>query len=93
MAGLASSGGKTYDLGGFEPMKQPCWLDWMILRLFRWRWNPIFQENLEIFDRFFVNLALWRAQRAMEINNQPNTTEPESPTTQPGQDSQGNWIN
>lgn len=71
---------------------EPNWFDLFVYNLFMKRWNPIFNENLRLFDEYFVNLCLWRQQRGVE-QSVSEATPVERKRLYPGQDSEGNWIN
>lgn len=42
--------------------KEPNVLDWVVYRLFRWRWNPIFRDNPELSALFEQCLASGRCE-------------------------------
>jgi len=37
-------------------------LDWMIYRIFRWRWNPIFLRNADVANAIGFDILLWRGE-------------------------------
>lgn len=41
-------------------MRKPGFLDWIVYRLFLWRWNPIFQDNPEMLQAFIQYMQQWR---------------------------------
>jgi hypothetical protein len=40
-------------------MRRPNWFDWLVYRLFYWRWNPILRENMPLRRRFMAYWEWW----------------------------------
>lgn len=43
--------------------REPNWIDWLAYRFFRWRWNPLFRNNLKLRKAFVI---LWNFSEEIE---------------------------
>ena len=43
-------------------MKHPTKLDWIIYKIFRWWWNPIFRDNPDLVTNLILKLGTYMEQ-------------------------------
>lgn len=43
-------------------MTEPTRLDWLVYRLFRWRWNPILSQNPRLLRGLVAYLQAWHEE-------------------------------
>ena len=43
-------------------MKRPTRLDWLVYRIFRWWWNPIFIDSPILTEGLIIEINRWRKQ-------------------------------
>lgn len=53
----------------------PNWIDWLVYRIFYWRWNRIFMQNDKLRSGFIRYWIFWE-RVAMPLERQTNLDEP-----------------